>query len=360
VPTTYVGRQSGIGWGRKLLVGSTLPGRLAWVVYRRRQVPRRLLRTRARGRAEPERSPAVSTPPKRRSFRGGVIVAVAPGERAGLVDLLESLRHHEGDDIKVVVADDHTDDYLDERFTGALEGVDFVRPVIPSGHGLCAFRTLQAALLHMVRNYELPTILKVDSDSMIIAPGAFDLASARFRADGGVGILGSVFFEPNASGAPTDFRWESWMAHPELRWSPTFRRLVRAAERRLEPLRFAHAGAYFLSRAAVDAMLAQGVLPFHQPQWSLQVDDVIMGLIIQAAGLRVGSFGAPGDPVASISGQLPLEPPALLEGGFKVVHSVRRSPGGLGEAEIRGYFRAARSGAAQRAPPRDGYETGIA
>jgi hypothetical protein len=328
-----------MGSGPKTLIRSTLPGRLAWVAYRRRRVPRQLWRSRARIRSTSGSLPDPRGSGQRRTFRGGIIVAVAQGERAGLVDLIDSVRHYEGDDIKVVVADDHTGDYPDAHTASELEGVDFVRPSVPAGHALFAFRALQPALLHMVTTYDLPTILKVDPDSLVIGPGGFDLATERFVADPGLGILGSLFFEPNASGVPTDFRWAGWAMHAEVRWNPAFRRLLRAAEQRQDPLRFAQAGASFFSRRPLEAALAQGLLPFRQPQWSLQVDDLIMGLIVQAAGFRAASFGAPGDPVASIAGQLPLEPAALLEGGSKVVHSVRRSPAGLGEAEIRAYFR---------------------
>lgn len=321
------------------MILSTLPARLAWAMYLRRRVPARVLRARAAARAPT--SPVIVSG-ERRAFRGGLVVGVAPGERSGLDELIVSLRRYEGEDIKIVVADDLTGEYPDEVVARDYPDIDFVRPLIPSGSSYCAFRTLQPAFLHMIRTYEAPVVLKADPDSMVIGEGAFDQAAARFHDDPTLGILGTT--EVNATGRTTDYRWAGWMAHPELRWSPRFRRLVRSARAAVGELDFAQAGAYFVSTAALHSALAQGLLPYRQPQWSLQVDDVIMDLIVQAAGYRVRSFGAPGDPIASDTNALPLEPAELLAGGFKLVHSVRSSPAGLTEQEVRRFFGEARDG----------------
>jgi hypothetical protein len=82
----------------------------------------------------------------------------------------------------------------------------------------------------------------------------------------------------------------------------------------------------------------------------MQHDDVLIGLIVQAAGYRVGSFGAPGEPVASGFGWIPIEPEAAVAGGFKVVHSVRSSPSGRSEQEIRAFFRGRREEPRSSAP----------
>jgi hypothetical protein len=336
-PTVSVAVRSGVGGPRGLIL-STLPARIVWAAYLRRRVPGRLAAARLRRPERVGRSSETVVSGERRSWRGGVLVAVAPGERAGLDELIDSVRRHEGDDIKIVVADDLTGEYPDRLVALDYPGIDFVRPSIPSGSSYCAFRTLRAGYLHFARTYRLDAILKVDPDSLLIGAGAFDEAIARFAADPGLGLLGTT--ERNAAGGVTDYRWAGWMAHPELRWSRRFRRLVAVARHGVGELEFAQAGAYFVSGAAVRAALEGGVLTYRQPQWSLQVDDVIMGLIVQAAGFRVASFGAPGDPIASDNLSLPLEPAELVERGFKVIHSVRSSPSGLPEDAIRSYFHA--------------------
>jgi hypothetical protein len=75
----------------------------------------------------------------------------------------------------------------------------------------------------------------------------------------------------------------------------------------------------------------------------MQHDDVLMGLFVQSAGYRVGSFGAPGEQIASGFGWIPIEPEEAVGGGFKVVHSVRSSPSGRSEDEIRAFFRERRN-----------------
>jgi hypothetical protein len=344
--TISVARESGI-LGPRSVILSTLPARVAWAAYLRRRVPRRIVEARLRPAPSGGRTSHAVISGERTSFRGGVLVAVAPGERRGLDDLIESVRRYEGEDIKIVVADDLTGEYPDRLVQLDYPGIDFVRPAIPSGSSYCAFRTLQAGYLHFARTYEVGAILKVDPDSLLIGAGAFDRAIERFGSDASVGLLGTT--EVDATGRPTDYRWAGWMAHPELRWSRRFRRLVDAARGGVWELEFAQAGAYFVSGAAVRAADERGFLAYRQPQWSLQVDDVIMDLVVQAAGFRVASFGAPGEPIASDNLCLPLEPAELLEAGFKVVHSVRSSPAGMSEEDIRAYFHAAR--AADQAVP---------
>ncbi len=253
-----------------------------------------------------------------------------------MIDLIRSVRHYEGSDIKIVVADDLTGEYPDEFVRRKFPEVDFITPRIASGSSYCAFRTLQPALLHLVRSYRVPAVLKCDPDTLMIGSGAFDRALERFRAEPRLGMLGTTVL--SSSTKLTDPRWVIWMAHPEIRWSRRFHRLVADALAGVPELNFAQAGACFISSRAIHAALEQGWLPYRQPQWSLQVNDVIMGLVVQAAGFTIDSFGAD-DPIASDNRCLPLEPEELVRRGYKVVHSVRSSPCGMSEAQIRAFFR---------------------
>lgn len=75
---------------------------------------------------------------------------------------------------------------------------------------------------------------------------------------------------------------------------------MNTATRGVHKLNFARAGACFLSARAVSAALEQGLLPYHQPRWSLRVDDLVLGLVVQAASFTVEPFGAvASEPVAS-------------------------------------------------------------
>lgn len=321
------------------MILSTLPARLAWAAYLRRRVPARVLNARLAARNPGRRFSRVVVSNARSSYRACLLVGVAPGERTGLVDLIDSLRRCEGDDIKVVVADDLTGEYPDRVVQREFPGIDFVRPAIPAGTGLCPFHTLQPALIHVVQRYRPSAVLKCDPDTVVIGSGAFDRAIERFRAEPMLGMLGRTVFDAH----PVDPRWVIWMAHPELRWNRSFRRLVRAAATAVPRLDFAQGGAHFISSRAVASALERGLLPYRQPQWSLQGADVLTGLVIQAAGFTVETFG-PHSPIATDTDRLPLEPTDLLEQGAKVVHSVRASPSGMGEQAIRALFAAARAG----------------
>jgi hypothetical protein len=320
------------------LVLSTLPARLAWAAYLRRRVPARVARARLAEFSSARRTSRLVVSNQRSDYRAGVLVGVAPGEQAALLDLIESIRRYEGEDIKIVVADDLTGEYPDSLVAEDFPGVDFVRPPIASGTGICPFHTLQPALVHLVERYRVAAVLKCDPDTLVIGSGAFDRAIESFGAEPRLGILGRTVFDASE---PVDARWAMWMAHPELRWSRRFRRLVRAALTSVSRLDFAQGGACFLSGAAVAVATERGLLPYRQPQWSLQGHDVLIGLILQAAGFTVDSFGLD-SPIATDTDRLPFDPPELFERGAKVIHSVRSSPSGMDEGTIRALFRAAR------------------
>jgi hypothetical protein len=339
-PTSSVARENGINGAGGLLL-STLPGRLAWAAYLRKRVPARVLRARIAEHRSEGRISRIVVSNQRDHYRAGVLVGVGPGEQAGLLDLISSIRHYESDDIKIVVADDLTGQYPDGLLASEFPGIDFVRPLIAAGSGICPFRTLEPALIHLVQRYGLPAVLKCDPDTLVIGSGAFDQAVERFRSTPRLGIVGRTVFDTSY---PVDARWARWMAHPEHRWSPRFRRLVRAAASNASRLDFAQGGACFLSGPAVRTAIDHGLLPYHQPQWSLQGQDVLIGLIIQAAGYAVEPFGEP-SPIATDTDHLLLEPLELIQRGAKIVHSVRSSPSGMAEDSIRTLFRTAREGA---------------
>lgn len=336
-PSIAVARENAMGNGAGLLL-STLPGRLAWAAYLRRRVPGRVLGARLAELSTGHRTSRLVVSNRREGYRAGLLVGVAPGERAALAELIASVRHYEGDDVKVVVADDLTGEYPDRLVAEEFSGVDFVRPTVAAGAGVCPFHTLQPALVHLVQHYRVPAVLKCDPDSLVIGAGAFDRAIERFGSEPDLGILGRTVFDPSD---PVDARWAAWMAHPEHRWSRSFRRLVRAATDAAPRLDFAQGGACFFSGPAVRRAIDSGWIPYRQPQWSLQGQDVLIGLIIQAAGFRVEPFGLD-SPIATDTDRLPAEPEELLERGAAIVHSVRSSPGGLDEGAIRAVFRAAR------------------
>jgi len=63
---------------------------------------------------------------------------------------------------------------------------------------------------------------------------------------------------------------------------------------------------------------------------------------VHACGFCLGSFGAPGEPIASASKFLPLGKEEVARLGKLGIHSTRRGVGGEEERELRAYFRARR------------------
>jgi hypothetical protein len=98
-------------------------------------------------------------------------------------------------------------------------------------------------------------------------------------------------------------------------------------------------GAYALTLTAARAMRERGYLadPLVTSGSGLG-EDVVLGLLTRAAGLRLASLVGDGEAFAVRYRGLLASPDELLAGGHAVVHSVKDSPYGA-EGDVRARFR---------------------
>ena len=171
-------------------------------------------------------------------------------------------------------------------------------------------------------------------------PGLTASAVRRLVEDPGLGMLGTVGMR--ADGVPEDYTYDAWVLHHERRWSATVRDRVERAERAGWDGAKVHGGVYLVSRAAAAAVAAAGDLERDPPWWSQIPEDLWLSLAVRAAGFRLGSWGAPGEPTASASKLLPVPLAEVRERGVLAVHSVRRGLDGEPEPVVRAALRAQR------------------
>jgi hypothetical protein len=291
-----------------------------------------------------------------------VLIPVGPAERdcVRLDDGIEALRAVEPvDEIELVLVDDAPEP-RDLPGRVGWPGARVVRTSLwdggraPDPYSAMVAGTL--AGLRVAAGLDPDFVLKLDTDALTIAPFA-DAIRVAFAADPTLGVVGS--YDRMCTGATRD--WSVWGPALSHLWRPVTvtapasggrRHLMwrgRAARRESQRiLRDARrhgyvTGAHCLggAYAVSPALLARSDL-FESEPWrdTGLAEDVVVGIVCHAAGLRLGGLVGRGEPFGLAHVGLPASPAALIERGHSVVHSVKDHDAEI-EAEHRAAFRLA-------------------
>jgi hypothetical protein len=192
---------------------------------------------------------------------------------------------------------------------------------------------------------ELDFVVKLDTDAAIIRP--FSEAIERAFGDPELGVVGS--YDRTSDGGTRD--WSVWREvldqadRPLSLWRTAkgirinhrpraHRLLVRSV--RQAAYRFAPPGAHCLGGAyAVSAEFLRSAQLDWSPWTRTRLsEDVVVGLLSSAAGLRMRSLTGTGEPFAVSWRGLPSPPAEIVAHGHSIVHSVKCDEEGR-ESELR-------------------------
>lgn len=267
----------------------------------------------------------------------GVVIPVGPGDRelARLDALVAELRRHERpSDVALVIVDDAP---TARAIAPAWPQVAVLRTALrehgrPDPFSAHVAGTLEA-LAH-VRDAGHEFALKLDTDAALIRPFSETLRAAF--EDVGVGVVGS--YDRTATGETRD--WSMWRAridgadrplavrlggrgisvvHHPRREREHVRTQRRAAAARAPLGAHCLGGAYAVSRS----FLRTAALEWRPWVGAGLGEDVVVGLLCSAAGLRMESLTGPGEPFALAWRGLPVPPSELAGAGHAIVHSVK-------------------------------------
>lgn len=294
-----------------------------------------------------------------------VLLPVGPAARdlERLDDAIEALRAVEpASDIELLLVDDSPEPRdlitrLRWRTARVLRTGLWDGPRAPDAYSAMVAGTLQGLRTAAERGPEF--VLKLDTDALTIAPFA-DAIRGAFAADPGIGVVGS--YDRTCTGGVRDWSiWSPGLAHlgrpvaamPSDRWPggrrPVWRsRAARSTSRRLLHEARQHGyvdGAHCLggAYAVSPALLARADLFDPTPWLSTGLaEDVVVGLLCHAAGLRARGLVGEGEPFGLAHVGLPAAPSVLIGQGHSIVHAVK-DPDPVVEAQMRTAFRLARA-----------------
>ncbi|MDQ3644653.1 MAG: hypothetical protein M3356_03985, partial [Actinomycetota bacterium] len=328
--------------GPTWILRSTLAGKVLATARRNVGLVGRWRASRRRARAEA--TPSYSQAGERRTYRAVFLVLAGPGEGERVADLIASIHHYEGADVKILIVDDATEDCRAGVLQAQFPDVDVLRTSWPIGGIHRQFPQMARALRELPERYDFRVLAKVDSDALVTGPGLTQAAEAVFASHPRTGLLGTTVSYPDGTPRRGMFAFEAWMIAHSRRWSRRVRRLFdAAADAREGPYVRVQGGVYLVSRAALETAAQRGLLRWRQPWWSRMGEDVIMSAVVEAAGFAQGSWGGPGEPIASAQNVLPLALADIVAQRRLAVHSVRRGLHGESEEHVRAFFAARRT-----------------
>lgn len=274
-----------------------------------------------------------------------MFVPVYHGVTAMLRDLLESLDAYLGEPFHTIIVDDHTtdgtaDDLERLRLERGAERVTVLRNDTNQGWGFGIYKNFARAMQYALEHLDFDVLLKLDHDSLLIAPGV----ASGFRAlleVRGVGIAGMLQPEVN--------RW-MW----DWRTQPTVKRAA-VQHGYLETLNgfpwSIQAGVMGFNRALLEALEARGWLTrfdFVRFGTNGLVEDVMLPILASALGFR--ALHAPF--VRSTHGSdalLRLPYTQMRASGLRAIHPVKSGFSSAGahnssdHSEMRSYFQRVRA-----------------
>jgi hypothetical protein len=308
-------------------------------------------------------------------MRAGVAIPVGPGpiELVRLEDVLASLDAHVPELDTIVLIDDGDE----PRHLAELAGLDesrvvVLRPPRAPGHAHRDDR-MAAGTLTLLRwladSDRVDYLVQLDTDALAIGdfrpsveaaierrPDVAMWGAHRKNVEGGEPRDFSVFRLPlllaqlpvrvrtGVNGTSRRLALEQAIVGRPALGRKFVRSAVAAARAHgYETGEHCLGGAYAITAAAARKLRDQGWLddPLATNGTRL-ADDVVLGLLVRAAGLELGSLVGPGEAFAIKFQGLLAEPEELIARGHAIVHSVKNHDGCC-EADLRSRFRRART-----------------
>ncbi len=282
------------------------------------------------------------TPP----FDVVVVIPVGPNSSVPFIeDTVTSYRHYTASSYKIIFADD-SQQGIGATLQRILPEADVI--VTPKAMGGWAglYITLATAFRHAVQNYRFATLLKLDTDALIIDEAPEREAIELFSKYSDAGIAGQ--YPNDYNGKPWNLNWpkqrilngtQTWkfFRRPVANWRllKLYRKALSNGYKTGESV---FGGAYFMSPNYLNSLYQNNLLPDRTFRSLNLGEDHLFSLLAKANGYTLNDLSSNNLPFGCAWKGLPVSPEQLVADKKKIIHSVKHWESSQ-ESEIRQFFK---------------------
>jgi len=282
-----------------------------------------------------------------------VVMPVGPNSNEEFItDTVNSIKFYCKCNLKLIVLDD-TKQNLGYQVKIQFPDTDVIINRRKSGLAGGLYISLSHAYKYAIENYHFNSLLKIDTDALIIGYNPQNEAEKLFKNHPKIGIAGlhKTRTEAYSFNTHLDNEWpRSHLIRATCTWRIIKRPVgnlvlrkyfFRALKNGYELGENVFGGAYFMSESLLQELNNAGLLPDKRLYNSKLGEDHLFGLLAKVVHYDMGDLASNNLPFACAWKTLPASPQYLLEKGKKIVHSTREWEG-LREHDIRQYFKTVR------------------
>lgn len=285
-----------------------------------------------------------------------VVVPVGPTCRIEFVlDTIESIMHYVRCSKQLIVADDSQRPENQREIKAHYPDAIVLSNKRNHGKGTGLYTSLSNAYAYALDHFDFKALLRLDTDALMIDYGADELILNYFQANPEVGLAGTY----NRGNYTVDEFGNEWHAyggrglvidiarmvnryflrHPFSFWKIR-KRLFKALYLGYEFGDLVFGGSYTFSRAGLERLRSEGLLPIRNIMGVGFEEDHLFSLLIRSVGMDLGQLGTTA--FTCVWKGMPASAKTLWRAKKKIIHSTRYFKE-MPEEEIRAFFKEKRS-----------------
>jgi len=278
------------------------------------------------------------------------VIPIGPNDNLDFIaDTIDSVIFYCNCSLKIILADDSLQGLgaiIKQRYPKADNLVN--KKANGLGGGL--YITLAEAFKHAIRHYTFRSLLRMDTDALIIGEDPQHEVEQLFKHQPNVGLAGLLKYGNEIidfNGNIFDNRWpRNYLFDITCTWKVFKRPIPNFALKKHFNKAFLNGyqigdnifgGAYFLSEKLISAMDEAQILPDYRLKNSRMEEDHIFSVLAKSVNFDIGDLGSGNLPFGVFWKRLPASPEHLLSKNKKIIHSTR-SWEQMNEKDIRNYF----------------------
>ena len=275
-----------------------------------------------------------------------VVIPVGPNSSVSFIeDTVASYHHYTLSSYQIIFADD-SQQGIGKELKTIFPTADVVTTSKAMGGWAGLYITLSLAFRYALEQYHFKTLLKLDTDALIIGKAPEQEVIALFANQPNAGIAGQ--YPTDYWGNPWNLNWPKQRIINGTRTWKFFRRPIanwqliklhnKAMNNGYKTGESVFGGAYFMSEQLLGCLYRNGLLPnpaFH----SLNIgEDHLFSLLAKAFGFTLQSLSGNGQPFGCAWKGLPVSLEQLINDKKKIIHSVKYW-NDKSESDIRSFFK---------------------